>query len=98
MGNKFVGNPQVLRAKGGVILNQADQFQQNTNKVYATVEELINSDYLAPEARAIAQEIEKSHEDLNNMARVMADYGTYCSDAGATIINNQDSIASSVKL
>lgn len=98
MGNKFVGNPEVLRAKGAAIIEQAQQFLNNVNKVYSTIEEMITGDYLSPEARVIASQIESHHDDLNNMAQVMADYGTYCSDAGSTIVSNQENIASSVKI
>ena len=60
---RFVADPQMLKVKGEEIENQAQQFAQNVEKIYTTVEEMVNSDYLSPEAKAIADEIKSYRND-----------------------------------
>lgn len=98
MSKKFLANPDILRSKAGAITNQAQLFKDNVDKVFTTVREMVTSDYLDPAARSIAVQIESYKDELYKMAQIIADYGNYCSGASTTVINNQNSIASSVKL
>ena len=93
---RFVANPQILKAKGDEILNQAQQFAQNVEKIYKTVEEMVSSDYLSPEAKAIADEIRSYRDDLNAMTRKIDDYGKFCINASNKIIRNQTNIVDSI--
>lgn len=94
---RFVANPQILGSKGNEIENQAQQFAQNVEKIYSTVEEMVNSDYLSPEAKAIADEIKSYREDLNAMTRKISNYGTFCKNASNKVIRNQANIVDSIK-
>lgn len=98
MANKFVANPEVLRAKGGAILEQANQFVLNVNTVYSTLEEMLTSDYVDPAIKVIGSQIQSHKEDLAKMAKVIADYADYCTNAGNTVINNQNSIVSNIRV
>jgi len=93
---KFVVNPEILRAKGNEILNEAQDFKGNAEKVFSTVHEMVNSDYLSPEARAMANKIESYKDDLNRMFSAMTDYGTFCLNASNRVIRNQDDIISGI--
>ena len=94
---RFVADPQILRIKGEEVENQAQQFAQNVEKIYSTVEEMVNSDYLSPEAKAIADEIKSYREDLNAMTRKISNYGTFCKNASNKVIRNQANIVDSIK-
>ena len=94
---RFVANPQILRIKGEDLENQAQQFAVNVEKIYKTVEEMINSDYLSPEAKAIADEIRSYRDDLNAMTRKIANYGAFCKRASDKVLRNQVNIIDSIK-
>ena len=94
--SRFIANPQILRVKGEEVESQAQQFAQNVEKVYSTVEEMVNSDYLSPEAKAIADEIRSYREDLNAMTRKIQNYGAFCKKASTKIINNQMNIIDNI--
>ena len=96
MANKFVADPTALRQKGNDIIGKAGEFRSNTNKIYSTVQEMINSNYLDPAASAIAHEIESYQEDLSKMAQVIEEYGNFCVSASGAVIKNQDYIISSI--
>ena len=70
MSNRFVADPYTLRNKGSEIIDKSQEFGENINKIYQTVNEMINSNYLDPAARAIAQEIETYRDDLDKMTKV----------------------------
>lgn len=92
----FGADPIELQEKGNRINNIAVQFKDNYGKVFTTVEEMVNSDYLDPAARAIAENIFSYKDELANMANVIESYGTYCLKAGNAVIDNQDNIISGI--
>lgn len=94
MSNRFVADPYTLRNKGSEIIDKSQEFGENINKIYQTVNEMINSNYLDPAARAIAQEIETYRDDLDKMTKVIAEYGNFCLTASSKVIKNQDNIIS----
>ena len=94
---RFVANPQMLKIKGQEIENQSQQFAQNVEKIYSTVEEMIRSDYLSPEAKAIAEEIKSYRNDLNAMTRKIDDYGKFCLNASNKVMRNQANIVDSIR-
>lgn len=94
---RFVANPQILRIKGESLENQAQQFAVNVEKIYKTVEEMISSDYLSPEAVAIANEIKSYREDLNAMTRKISNYGVFCKRASDKVLRNQVNIIDGIK-
>ena len=57
---------------------------------------MVNSDYLDPAARAIAENIHSYRDELANMANVIEGYGNYCLKAGNAVISNQDNIISGI--
>ena len=92
----FGADPTELQEKGNKINNIATQFRENHAKVFATVDEMVNSDYLDPAARAIAENIHSYRDELANMANVIEGYGNYCLKAGNAVIDNQDNIISGI--
>ena len=98
MANKFVANPDVLRAKGGAIRQQADQFVQNVNTVFTTLEDMLTSDFVDPAIKVVGNQIKSHKDELGKMAQVIADYADYCTNAGNTVINNQNSIVSNINV
>ena len=95
--SKFVADTFTLRNKGNEIIDKSHEFDENVNKIYQTIGEMVNSNYLDPAARAIAGEIETYRDDLNKMTRVISDYGNFCITASSKVIKNQDNIISSIK-
>ena len=98
MPNKFVANPDVLKTKGLAIREQAQLFLQNVTKVYATLQNMLDTDFLDPAMRDIAAQIESHREDLYKMTKVIADYANYCTDAGNTVIKNQNDMSSNIRV
>ena len=94
---KFTADPEIIRAEGNKIMDQSQLFRQNTKKVFDTVNEMTSSDYLAPEARAIAEEIRSYSGMLNEMAQVIEDYAVFCGNTSASVVNNQDNIISGIR-
>lgn len=94
---KFGANPEVLRTKGNEVLEESKSFGQNVEKVYQTVNEMINSDYLSPEAVAMANEIQSYRDDLNKMTKIIEDYGQFCINASSSVIRNQENIIDGIK-
>ena len=92
----FGADPMELQEKGSRINNIAVQFRDNYGKIFTTVEEMVNSDYLDPAARAIAENIHSYKDELANMANVIENYGNYCLKAGNAVIDNQDNIISGI--
>ena len=97
MSERFNANPDVLRAEGNSINDKAQQFGQNIEKIYATVEEMIGSSYLSPGSRAIANQIQTYRDDLNKMARVINDYGDFCLFSDHAVVNNEQNIIDNAK-
>ena len=94
--DEFGADPMELQEKGSRINNIAVQFRDNYGKIFTTVEEMVNSDYLDPAARAIAENIHSYKDELANMANVIESYGNYCLKAGNAVIDNQDNIISGI--
>ena len=92
----FGADPIELQEKGNRINNIAVQFKDNYGKIFATVDEMVNSDYLDPAARAIAENIHSYRDELANMANVIESYGNYCLKAGNAVVDNQDDIISGI--
>ena len=93
---KFIANPDVLRAKGTELISQADLFAQNVKTIYETVNKMVNTDYLSPEAKAIANEMESYKDDLNRMTKTISEYGKFCLEASNKVLTNQDNIISGI--
>ena len=95
MSNQFIANPDVLKSEGNSIVDKAQQFGQNVEKVYATIEEMVGSSYLSPGARAIAGQIQSYRDDLDKMTKVINDYGNYCLTSSNTVVRNEQNIVDS---
>lgn len=94
---KFGANPDVIRTKGNEIVEESRRFKENVEKVYQTVNEMIQSDYLSPEAVAMANEIQSYRDDLNKMTRIIEDYGQFCINTSSKVIRNQETIIEGIK-
>lgn len=92
MGNLFLANPDVLKAEGDAVTNQGEQFDQKVKTIYSTLDEMLSSNYLSPAAREIGARIRAKKEDLDAMTEIIKQYGSYCSNAGNTVIRNEQNI------
>lgn len=95
--SRFVADPYTLRTKGNEIIDESRAFTENNNKIYETIEEMINNNYIDPAARAIAAEIMSYRDDLETMAKIINNYGEFYIAASNKVIRNQDNIISSIK-
>ena len=93
---RFVASPEVLHASGQKMLGQSEQFAQNNQKIYQTVQKMVNTNYVSPEAKAIANEIFSYKEDLDKMTRTISHYGSFCVNASSKVIQNQENIISGI--
>lgn len=94
---RFTADPDVLRVKGDQIVDQSLQFKKNVENIFSTVNEMVRSNYLSPEALAIAKEIEGYRNDLDMMTRIIDQYGNFCKTASTKVIKHQDDVISSIK-
>lgn len=93
---RFVASPDVLRTKGQELVNQAELFANNVAKIYESVNKMVNTDYLSPEAKAIANDINSYKNDLDIMTNTIRQYGNFCLNASNKVINNQEGIISGI--
>lgn len=93
---RFVASPEVLRAKGQELVSQSELFNDNVIKIYESVNKMVNTDYLSPEARAIANDINSYKADLDLMTKTIKEYGAFCMSAGNKVMDNQYNITSGI--
>lgn len=88
----FSANAEVMVSKGNNILSSSNDFNANIDKIYQTVGDLIKNGYLSPAALAIAKEIESHRATLEDMVKVMDQYGNFLIDSGRTVTKNEETI------
>lgn len=93
----FEAETDILRAKGGVVIQQAEEFADNIKKIYQAVYEMGSSSYISAESMAMVQEIDNFYADLDKMTNIIAQYGAYCQGASKAVVNTQNNIIDSVK-
>lgn len=96
MSNRFVADPRELQKAGDMLHEQADQFNKLYNKIFTTVNNLINSDYVAPSAKVFGRVVGGFKPNLVAMENAIRDYGNYCTNAGNTVIRADEAIADSI--
>ena len=80
----FGAKPELLMKRGDNLIEQAEKFSDNAKKIFATVDEMITSNYNSPEAEAIANEIKGYQDELEAMQKEIDKYGKFCKAAGLT--------------
>lgn len=92
MSNTFVANPAVLRQEGNTLSDQAQQFGQNIEKIYSTLDTLLSSSYVSPAAKVLGERMRASRGDLEAMKTIIGQYSNYCLTTSSTVIKNEDNI------
>lgn len=92
MSNTFVANPAVLRQEGNTLSDQAQQFGQNIEKIYSTLDTLLSSSYVSPAAKVLGEKMRASRSDLEAMKTIISQYSNYCITTSATVVKNEDNI------
>ena len=92
MSNTFVANPAVLRQEGTTLSDQAQQFGQNIEKIYSTLDTILTSSYVSPAAKVLGEKIKASRGDLEAMKKIIDQYSNYCITTSATVVKNEDNI------
>lgn len=92
MSNTFLANPDILRQEGNSLADQGQQFGQNIEKIYSTLEELLANSYVSPAAKAIGESIKTRRDDLEMMKKIIADYSNYCLTTSGTVVKNEENI------
>ena len=95
--SQFIADPLTIDNSGKQIFSLAESFDANIKKMDTTINELVASDYVSPEAKAIAQELKNYRPQLENIRNVMAAYGNFGRKTGATVLNNQQELSKDVK-
>lgn len=96
MSNRFVAQPDVLKLEGNSILDKSQRFTNDVDKIYSTINELVQSSYVSPAAKEIARQIESYKDDLEAMAKTIGNYGNYCVKSANVISRNEENIIDNV--
>ena len=95
--SKLLIDPALLDAKGREITDSAETFIGNNKKIYETVQNMVNSEYLSPEARVLADKIMSYQDELDAMGKYIDEYGNFLKTTARKFITNQDEIVSQIK-
>ena len=95
---EFKFSPMEVMESGKKLTQNAESFKENSENIFKTVDEMIHSAYISPEAMAIANKIYSYSEDLKRMYNTMERYGTFCQTATAKMIRNQEDIIARTKI
>ena len=95
---KFLVEPEIVRQKGREMVNLSDEFNANMNKLYNTMDQMLATDYMAPEAYTLADEIRKFKPELNTMRTIINNYGTFCMNTSTDVENNQQDLTEEMRL
>ena len=90
----FSISPVELTASGKKLLENAESFKTNSDNIFKTVDEMVQSDYISPEAMAIANQIYSYKDDLARMCSTINRYGSFCITSSGKIEITQDEIIS----
>ena len=88
----FSISPYELAASGKKLSDNAESFATNSENIFKAVDEMIHSDYISPEAMAIANQIYSYSEDLKRMCSTIDRYGKFCVTASGKTLQNQEDI------
>lgn len=95
--SRLLIDPATLDARGREITDSAETFMGNNKKIYETVQNMVNSEYLSPEARVLADKIMSYQDELDTMGRYIDEYGTFLKTTARKFLANQDEIISHIK-
>ena len=95
---RFIADPNVLVLEGTKINGYAGEFLKTVNGVYDTIEEMVASDYISPEALDIKGKIDKCRPSLDEMHSTIAEYGGFCISSAGKVIKNQNEIIDNVNI
>ena len=98
MASLFLADPALLRQEGEKLVAQSIEFDSNVDKMYETVHQLTASGYVSDAARAIANEIEKRHGDLDAMTKAIRDYGDYLRQTSKSVVDNENKIIDNINI
>lgn len=93
----FSISPVALTASGKKLLENAESFNTNGNNIFKAVDEMVRSDYISPDARAIANEINSYKDDIAHMRNTLARYGQFCITSSSKMEATQDEIISKTR-
>ena len=89
---RFVADPALLMRNGNKILQSAEEFGMDIEKIYSLKNALFARGFVAPEAKAISNQIDTYHDELNAMQRIITDYGRFLKTAATKVTNTQNAI------
>ncbi len=99
MANEFKATPDVMQQEGARITDEvAVSFKENIEGTYKTLDEMINRSFISSGARAIAEDIRSYRPVLEEMHKVILEYGEYCKSTSRMVLDNEDAIASEFKV
>jgi hypothetical protein len=93
---RFVADPPVLIREGIGMNTISQSFFDDIERVYTALEDMINKDYLSPEAVHIANKIQNQRPTLEEMAKTIGQYGGFSISAGNRVLDNQENIISEI--
>lgn len=95
--SRFVADPALLMMNGNKILQSAEEFRTDIDKIYSLKNTLFARGFVAPEAKAISNEIDTYRNELNAMQRVITDYGRFLKTAATKVTNTQNAIIEDIR-
>lgn len=94
----FKMSPTDAMREGGRQINQANDFNHQTEELYNTVDALLETGYTSPAARELYAKIQSKRPILNGVIKTLNNYGTYMVNSGKETIRTDESIADGVKI
>ena len=94
---RFVADPALLMRNGNKILQSAEEFGMDIEKIYSLKNALFARGFVAPEAKAISNQIDTYRDELNAMQRIITDYGRFLKTAATKVTNTQNAIIDEIQ-
>lgn len=95
-GDIFGAHTGALADSSQRILNVANEFKTEYEKMFLVVDSLVGSEWSSPAATAIAAKIAEQRPDLESMYKAICSYSDYCGRAANRVEENEESIVTGV--
>lgn len=96
-GDIFGAHTESLADGGARILNVANSFKEEYEKMYTVIESLVGSEWSSPAATAVADKIIEQKPNLEAMYKAICSYSEFCNRAASRVEENESNIVEGVR-
>ena len=97
MENIFGADTGTLNTLGNRVVEDAQQFIENTNKVYQTIDDLITNGYISDTSKEIAESIRAKQVVLKDIATTIEGHGNDLITTSRKVSNTENDISTETK-